>query len=84
VAKELQGGQARHIRIGASTAVWESALGGHPQENVADQRACAPLPDFPPVILGALWRGKATPLVKTFLEESKERAKELSRPARLR
>jgi hypothetical protein len=37
-----------------------------------------PLPDFPPVVIGALWRGRATPLLEAFLEESKLRARELS------
>ncbi|HVV71489.1 MAG TPA: LysR substrate-binding domain-containing protein, partial [Verrucomicrobiae bacterium] len=39
-----------------------------------------PLPraDFAPVIVGALWRGKATPLVQTCLDELKSRASRLS------
>jgi DNA-binding transcriptional LysR family regulator len=37
-----------------------------------------PLKDFPPVVIGAMWRGKPTPLVEAFLAEAKLRAKELS------
>ena len=33
------------------------------------------LPGFPPVMLGALWRGKTTPLLRAFLEEMKARAR---------
>jgi DNA-binding transcriptional LysR family regulator len=34
-----------------------------------------PLPDFLPVSMGALWRGKTTPLLKVFLEELQLRAR---------
>jgi DNA-binding transcriptional LysR family regulator len=37
-----------------------------------------PLKNFPPVLIGALWRGKATPLLEAFLQMSRQRAKELS------
>jgi DNA-binding transcriptional LysR family regulator len=36
-----------------------------------------PLPDFPPALIGALWRGKTTPLLTAFLEMAKQRAEEL-------
>ncbi len=35
------------------------------------------LKDFPPVIIGAMWRGRTTPLLQAFLEEMKIRAKRL-------
>jgi hypothetical protein len=34
-----------------------------------------PLPDFPPVVLGAMWRGKTSALVQAFLDEMQLRAK---------
>ena len=37
-----------------------------------------PLPDFAPIVIGALWRGRVTPLVRAFLEEAKVRARELA------
>ena len=39
-----------------------------------------PLPrnDFPPVIIGALWRGKISPLLQAFLDELRLRAKRLA------
>jgi DNA-binding transcriptional LysR family regulator len=37
-----------------------------------------PLPGFAPVTMGALWRGRKTPLIETFLLEMRERAKRLS------
>jgi DNA-binding transcriptional LysR family regulator len=55
-----------------------------PQKPLPASVRALPLPDFPSVIIGALWRGKATPLVEAFLGEAKARAKELSRPAGLR
>ena len=36
-----------------------------------------PLADFPPALIGAVWRGKITPLVAAFLEVAAVRAKEL-------
>src|ERR1051325_7418208 len=37
-----------------------------------------PLKNFPPVMLGALWRGKISPLLQAFLDELRLRAKRLS------
>ena len=37
-----------------------------------------PLPDFAPVILGALWRGKPSALLQAFLDETRLRAKHFS------
>jgi len=37
-----------------------------------------PLADFPPVVIGALWRGRKTPLLETFLNEVKLRARRLA------
>jgi hypothetical protein len=34
-----------------------------------------PLPGFPPVPLGALWRGKTSALLQAFLDEIQLRAK---------
>ena len=36
-----------------------------------------PLPGFPPVVIGALWCGKPTPVCKIFLEEMQLHAKQL-------
>ena len=37
-----------------------------------------PLPDFAPVVIGAMWRGRTTPLLQAFLEEMRSRAKQLA------
>ncbi len=37
-----------------------------------------PNPDFPPVVVGALWRGKISPLLQVFLDELRLKAKQLS------
>jgi len=36
-----------------------------------------PLKDFPPALIGALWRGKTTPLLAAFLDLARERVREL-------
>jgi DNA-binding transcriptional LysR family regulator len=36
-----------------------------------------PLKDFPPALIGALWRGKTTPLIAAFLELARQRVQEL-------
>lgn len=36
-----------------------------------------PLPGCPPVVMGILWRGRASPLVQMFLDEAQVRAKRL-------
>ena len=46
---------------------------GKPPPNVR----LVPLPDFSPVILGALWRGKTFALLQAFLDELQLRAKRL-------
>jgi len=40
-----------------------------------------PLPGFPTVLIGALWRGRTTPLLQAFLDEIKYRARQLTRAA---
>jgi DNA-binding transcriptional LysR family regulator len=37
-----------------------------------------PLPDFPAMTVGAMWRGKATPLAQAFVDELAKRAKLLA------
>jgi DNA-binding transcriptional LysR family regulator len=37
-----------------------------------------PKPEFPPVIMGALWRGKTSALLQAFLDELQLRAKRLA------
>ena len=36
-----------------------------------------PLPGFPVVLVGALWRGKKSPLQEAFLDMAKQRAAEI-------
>jgi DNA-binding transcriptional LysR family regulator len=43
----------------------------HPPANVR----VIPLPDFAPVVMGALWRGKTTSLIQSFLDELQARAR---------
>jgi len=58
---------AAGLGIGAAVALPKSKP--HPEIRVL------PLPGFAPIKLGALWRGKMTPLVQSLLDEVKRRAK---------
>jgi DNA-binding transcriptional LysR family regulator len=49
-----------------------------PQKPLAANVRALPLPGFPPLIIGALWRGRKTPLVQSFLDEAQRRARELA------
>jgi DNA-binding transcriptional LysR family regulator len=46
-----------------------------PAPRVSPRVRLVPLPDFPPVVLGALWRGKTSALLQAFLDEIQLRAK---------
>ena len=46
-----------------------------PKARIAPNVRALPLPEFSPVILGALWRGKTSVLVQAFLDELQLRAK---------
>lgn len=37
-----------------------------------------PLAGFPPIVVGALWRGKSSPMIQAFLDEMQLRAKQLA------
>lgn len=60
---------ANGLGIGVSVAIPKKA----PRENVQ----ALPLPGFPPVIIGAMWRGRTTQLMQVFLNEFQARAKRL-------
>jgi len=61
---------ASGLGIGMSVAIPKKAL-------PANVRAL-PLRGFPPVVIGAMWRGRTTPLLAAFLEEMKSRAKQMT------
>lgn len=60
---------ASGLGIGLSVAVPGKAL----PTNVR----ALPLKSFPPALIGALWRGKKTPLLDAFLDMARQRAKEI-------
>jgi DNA-binding transcriptional LysR family regulator len=60
---------ANGLGVGVSVAIPKKA----PLTNVR----VLPLPGFPPVIIGAMWRGRTTPLLQTFLSEMQTRAQRL-------
>jgi DNA-binding transcriptional LysR family regulator len=45
-----------------------------PQISFPPAIRAVPLPDFPPVAIGAMWRGKATPLVQACLDQFQSHA----------
>lgn len=49
-----------------------------PKFNLPPSIRAIPLPDFAPVVVGVLWRGKMTPLLQALLDELKSRAKQLA------
>jgi DNA-binding transcriptional LysR family regulator len=61
---------AHGLGIGVAVAVPKRA----PAENVK----VLPLPGFPPVVIGAMWRGRTTPLLQVFLNEFQARARQLA------
>jgi DNA-binding transcriptional LysR family regulator len=57
------------LGIGLSVAI--------PNSSFSPKIRAIPLPGFTPITIGALWRGKTTPLVQALLDELKLRAKRL-------
>jgi DNA-binding transcriptional LysR family regulator len=49
-----------------------------PNTTLSPKIRAIPLPSFAPIVIGASWCGKATPLVQTLLDELKLRAKRFS------
>jgi DNA-binding transcriptional LysR family regulator len=60
---------ANGLGIGISVAI--------PQKISSPKVRTLPLDGFPPVVIGALWRGRKTPLIETFLVEAQRRVKRL-------
>jgi len=56
--------------IGVSVAI--------PGKTLSSEVRVLPLPGFPPIVVGALWRRSATPLLQALLDELKSRAKKLA------
>jgi DNA-binding transcriptional LysR family regulator len=57
------------LGVGLSVAV--------PKNTLSPKVRALALPEFPPALIGALWRRKMTPLLAAFLDEAKARAHEL-------
>ena len=49
-----------------------------PQAKLCPEVRAVALPDFAPVVLGVMWRGKTSALSQAFLDEMRLRAKRLS------
>ncbi|MBC8095069.1 MAG: LysR family transcriptional regulator [Akkermansiaceae bacterium] len=58
------------LGVGISAAI--------PGKPILPKVRALPLPGFPSVLIGALWRGKTTPVLKIFLDELQARAKILA------
>jgi len=61
---------ASGLGIGLSIAI--------PRKNPSPKVRALPLEGFPPLIIGALWRGRKTPLIDIFLAEALKRARLLA------
>ena len=61
---------AAGLGIGVSVAV--------PAMKLAKNVKCLPLKGFPPALVGARWRGKKAPLVESFLDMARQRARDIS------
>ena len=49
-----------------------------PRKSLSPKVRALPLDGFPPLVIGALWRGRKTPLIEFFLTEAQKRAKVLA------
>jgi DNA-binding transcriptional LysR family regulator len=58
------------LGIGVSVAV--------PRRPLPKNVLALPLKNFPPAIVGALWRGKKSPLLESFLDMARQRAREIA------
>ena len=58
---------ASGLGIGLSIAI--------PRKNLSPKVRALPLDGFPPLIIGAMWRGRRTPLIDVFLTEGQKRAR---------
>ncbi len=61
---------ANGLGIGVSLAI--------PGTNLSPKVRALPLEGFAPLVIGALWRGRKTPLIETFLAEAQKRVKLLA------
>ena len=66
LVESLCGQRAGHRRVG-----------GVPGKPLPKNVRALPLQDFPPALIGALWRGKNTPLLDAFLDMARQRAREM-------
>jgi DNA-binding transcriptional LysR family regulator len=60
---------ANGLGIGVSISI--------PKKSLPPNVRTLPLNGFPPVVIGALWRGRKTPLIESFLDEAQRRVKRL-------
>jgi DNA-binding transcriptional LysR family regulator len=60
---------ANGLGIGVSVAI--------PRKISSPKVRALPLDGFPPVVIGAMWRGRKTPLIEAFLDEAQQRVKRL-------
>lgn len=67
-----------YVRSGFGIGVSVSA----PGEKVPPKIRRVSLPNFPPLVIAALWRGKLPPVAEAFLEKIKAHSRELERAGR--
>jgi DNA-binding transcriptional LysR family regulator len=60
---------ASGLGIGLSIAI--------PRKDLSPKVRSLPLNGFPPLVIGAAWRGRKSPLIDAFLAEAQKRAKQI-------
>jgi DNA-binding transcriptional LysR family regulator len=60
---------SKGLGVGLSVAI--------PKKPLPENVRMIPLKNFPPALIGALWRGKKTPLLDAFLDMARQRAREI-------
>ena len=74
----IEAGAVDLVETYAANGLGIGLLVAIPQRTFSPKVRVLPLEGFPPVVIGALWRGCKTPLLEAFLGELQSRARQLS------
>ena len=62
----------------AANGLGIGVLAAIPEKTFSPKVGVLPPEGFPPVVIGALWRGQTTPLLEAFLDELEQRAAQMA------
>lgn len=74
----IEAGSVDLVETYAANGLGIGVLAAIPRKTFSSKVRVLPLAGFPPVVIGALWRGRKTPLLEAFLDELKRRAAQLA------